>query len=157
MAQMHGMKILFWLTVSGLLIFGVVFVGLGGEVNRLACSRLKGNQVDCTLQRRLLNLVPVSEQQLAAVSGVELKQDCLDGCVYWVALLSEPEPVRLTRFASYNRSGVMADRQQIETFLQNNALTHFEYTSKVSWLLLLCGILLLIVAAMLIYWLRRRF
>ena len=152
MPPMNWMKLLFWLTISGLVGLALLFVGLGAEVNRLSCTRLKLGRVDCRLERRFLDVLPVSAQSLAGVSGARLAEDCVDGCVYWVALVSDAGITRLTRFASYNRAGVMADQARIAAFLQGEGLPEFEHVGSVSWVLLLSSVPLLVVAAFLLWW-----
>lgn len=117
-------------------MMGLAFVWIGGQVSRLSCTRLAGRPVECQLQRYFLGLLPTGRRALPPVTGSEVKEDCLDGCRYWIELRTGAGPVRLTTFSSYNRSGVRADQKRIEAFLHNPELKLFEHAGSPSWAML---------------------
>ena len=122
------------------LLLGLGAWGLGGQINRLTCTRLKTAETECRLERRFFGLLLLREQRLQGVSGAALREDCQDGCRYWVELLTETGSVRLTYFSSYNRPGVQADQQYLAEQITNPNLISFEFTSRPSWILFVSGL-----------------
>jgi len=113
---------------------------LGGQVSTLSCIRSKTGQVDCQLHRQFMGAIPTAQHTIANVSGVEIKEDCGEGCTYWIELLNEEKNVRLTPFSSYDRRGVQAAHKHIDDFFNNTNLATFEYATNPSWLLFLTDI-----------------
>ena len=150
MTKANWLNLLFFgFAVLGVAL-GLVFIWVGGQINYLACTRLKVGRVDCELQRQFLWLVPTSRQILPRVTGTEVKEDCLDGCRYWVEIFAGDEAVRLTNFSSYNRQGVIEDQERIALFLDNPGRKIFEFTGSPSWGLLISSVPLIVVGGILV-------
>ena len=54
------------------LLLGLGAWGLGGQINRLTCIRLKNAETECRIERRLFGLLLLREQRLQGVSGAAL-------------------------------------------------------------------------------------
>lgn len=150
MKSINWFNLLGFISAVSCLGLGLLFIWMGSQISHLTCTRLESSHVECRLQRRFLGLITVNQQSLPKVTAAELKENCTDGCLYWVELVTDEQAVSLTRFTSYNRGGVAAHHQQIVAFLNEPARPNFELNGSLSWLLLICSLPLLAVGSFLL-------
>jgi hypothetical protein len=155
MPEIDWGKVVWISTLVTLMGFGLLSIGLGGQITHLTCTRRHTIEVNCTLRRDLFGWATISQRDLLDLTDAVLGENCDEDCYYWVSLQTATETMRLTPFASPNRRGVEADQQRIAAFLSDTYRTRFEHIGSPSWVLLILGPLFVGFALLLGVWTRR--
>ncbi|MCB0165673.1 MAG: hypothetical protein KDI79_15690 [Anaerolineae bacterium] len=156
MRKLHWVEAIGLISTSLFVLLGLFIIWLTGQSTQLSCVRLTPSKANCLLERQFLGVIPAGQRDIANVSGVELQEDCFDGCTYWVELLTDEERVSLTRFATYSRRRAKLDEQALAQFLADHSVTTFQHTSQPEWIGLGAGLFLVVFGGGLLWWLGRR-
>lgn len=109
-----------------LVIVGLVFLVLVGQVVQVNCSRAAGG-TNCSIQNMFLGFIPLGSQQVNGVSAAALGESCAvkdvltNGCAYRVELVQGGVNTPVTNIYLSGQSGAQQAMQQINTYIQSGS------------------------------------
>lgn len=127
-------KLLIYLAVMvGIVLFSGLFIYIFGNSIQVSCLRGPGQNPTCRITTILLGRYPMSNRLVTEVAGVQMEEDCDDGCSYRAVLVNsdgQAYPVNEV----YTDEGI--PRRQVEAlqgFLFDPEQPSLEYTEPVQW------------------------
>jgi hypothetical protein len=120
-------------------IVGAIFILIGAfflyymglRLPQLACTRIQGKQVNCTLRTTLLGILTLNQQEVDAVQTAQVGQLCSKGnCTYRVELAAAGAitPLTAAYTSDYSEESDLVTR--LTDFLHENGRTNFSVTQS---------------------------
>lgn len=130
----------------GLLCLGfIVIVTLTfGAPTNIRCARVESNRVDCVVQKKLLNRLPIGKPQTVhnvRRAGTQSRSDDFNDFTTWFLVLHTPDEAYKFQFSHY--TSAHQAQEQLATFLRGRG-DIVEVRDKQGWFNALCGGFLLL-------------
>jgi hypothetical protein len=121
-------SILFGLVV---LILGLVFMFIFGQISELRCEKPQLYVVECALDQKFLGIIPVSSKTFLDVNNAWVETSCdEDGCSYRVVLLTSNGQQPLTNYYSSDYGAREEMTWEINSYIQSEDNTPLFLTEK---------------------------
>jgi len=102
----------------GFVVLGMVFVFVFGQITEFRCEKPKVNVTQCTLDRKFLGILSVSQKEFADVNDAWVESSCDDdGCTYRVALLTSEGQQPMTGYYSSGESAKANMAREINNYI----------------------------------------
>ena len=119
--------------IAGIVVFSGFFVFIFANSTEIQCLREAGREPACSITKKFLGRVPISDRDVLGVTDVQMDESCdEDGCSYRAELVTSAGRSVPVNDVYTSRGLVLRQIGAFEAFLSGTD-TSFSYVEPVSW------------------------